>query len=361
MPKRSAQEKLERYERKIRKIQQQEESKRRRLHRVLYSSDEENLRDIVGSETSAVQIDRPSKPETPVLENYTDELEEPLKSLSTDQAPATTVAAEAPETEPALDPDLLLALGASTSESPDFGDAVHESLATLWHPILRKGLPKEEKEKLTKEYLIPVNCKLLQSPTLNPEIAAAASEIVRGRDKKLASFQQTLGLGISAVNQAMDTLLKSDNKSRALKQLSNSCRLLTDLHFSFTKDRIKLVVPSLEKNIVHVIHDVERDETLFGNSLGEKIKACKAIEKQGSQIRKTNMQNRSNAASQPSTSRPAQQGNWTGPPRYPSIRGGRGGQQRPASRVNRRSYPSTSSQTAPKNFSHPKTRANVQH
>ncbi|KAL4721172.1 hypothetical protein ACJJTC_016854 [Scirpophaga incertulas] len=159
MPKRSAQEKLERYERKIRKIQQQEESKRRRLHRVLYSSDEENLRD------------RPSKPETPVLENYTDELEEPLKSLSTDQAPATTVAAEAPETEPALDPDLLLALGASTSESPDFGDAVHESLATLWHPILRKGLPKEEKEKLTKEYLIPVNCKLLQSPTLNPELA----------------------------------------------------------------------------------------------------------------------------------------------------------------------------------------------
>ncbi|KAL4702420.1 hypothetical protein ACJJTC_013752 [Scirpophaga incertulas] len=196
MPKRSAPEKLERYERKIRKIQQQEESK---------------------------------------------------------------------------------PLGASTSESPDFGDAAHESLATLWHPILRKGLPKEEKEKLTKESLIPVNCKLLQSPTLNPEIAAAVSEIV-----------------------------KSDNKSRALKQLSNSCRLLTDLHFSFTKDR-------------------------------------------------------SNAASQPSTSRTAQQGNWTGPPRYPSIRGGGGGQQRPASRVNRRSYPSTSSQIAPKNFSHPKTRANVQH
>ncbi|KAL4721236.1 hypothetical protein ACJJTC_006514 [Scirpophaga incertulas] len=156
MPKRSAPEKLERYERKIRKIQQQEESK---------------------------------------------------------------------------------PLGASTSESPDFGDAAHESLATLWHPILRKGLPKEEKEKLTKESLIPV----------------------------------------------------------------------------------KLVVPSLEKNIVHVIHDAERDETLFGNSLGEKIKTCKAIEKQGSQIRKTNIQNRSNAASQPSTSCPAQQGNWTGPPRYPSI------------------------------------------
>ncbi|KAL4717921.1 hypothetical protein ACJJTC_001339 [Scirpophaga incertulas] len=136
-----------------------------------------------------------------------------------------------------------------------------------------------------------------------------------------------------------DTLLKSDNKSRALKQLSNSCRLLTDLHFSFTKDRIKLVVPSLEKNIVHVIHDAERDETLFGNSLGEKIKACKAIEKQGSQI----------------------PGKLDRTSSLPVNQGGGGGPQRPASRVNRRSYPSTSSQTAPKNFSHPKTRANVQH
>jgi hypothetical protein len=90
----------------------------------------------------------------------------------------------------------LSALGASTSDTPDFGEAIHESFAGLWLPLLRKGLPKYEKEKLAKEHVVPVNCQLLQVPKLNPEIAVAVSEIVRGRDKKLANFQQTLGLGI---------------------------------------------------------------------------------------------------------------------------------------------------------------------
>ncbi|KAL4707539.1 hypothetical protein ACJJTC_000291 [Scirpophaga incertulas] len=109
----------------------------------------------------------------------------------------------------------------------------------------------------------------------------------------------------------MDTLLKSDNKSRALKQLSNSCPTLDrSSYFPFTKDRIKLVVPSLEKNIVHVIHDVERDETLFGNSLGEKIKACKAIGKTGPSCPAGKLDRTSS---------------------LPVNQGGAGGQQRPAS------------------------------
>ncbi|KAL4721174.1 hypothetical protein ACJJTC_016856 [Scirpophaga incertulas] len=132
-----------------------------------------------------------------------------------------------------------------------------------------------------------------------------------------------------------DTLLKSDNKSRALKQLSNSCRLLTDLHFSFTKDRIKLVVPSLEKNIVHVIHEP-------------------SVMKHYLATHQTPLRNRRLAVL------PSRE---TGQDLLVTRQsgGGGGGPQRPASRVNRRSYPSTSSQTAPKNFSHPKTRANVQH
>lgn len=255
-----------------------------------------------------------------------------------------------------LDPELLSALGSSTSCTPDFGEDVHESLASLWTPLLKKGLDKEDKDRLMKEHLIPANCKLLQAPKLNAEISAAVSDIVRGRDKKLVIFQQQLGNGTAAINKAMDTLLKTNNKVLALKHLSDGCRLLSDLHYCLTKDRIKLITPSLEKNFLHVIQDSERDDTLYGNSLSEKIKASKAIEKQGTQIRKP-MTNQKNIIPQPPVSHPAQ-GNWSGPPRYPSNRGGRGGQRRPPVTL-RRSYPSQSQAQAKSSYAS-KTRASQQ-
>ncbi|XP_063829848.1 uncharacterized protein LOC135079191 [Ostrinia nubilalis] len=373
MPKRSAQEKLKRYKRKIRKIQE-EESKKRRLRRVFDSSDDENVTDLDQSESFGLMDGQteapismpecqPDEPDEPPPASPTPKLSESADGAQPEdsQVPNTSPTEVTPEPEQTLDPELLSALGASTSDTPEFGEAIHDSLATLWLPLLRKGLPKDEKDKLVKDHLIPSNCRLLQSPKLNPEISAAVSEIVRGRDKKLAGFQQTLGIGISAMNRAMDILLKSDDKIKSLKYLSDSCRLLSDLHHSFTKDRVKLVTPSLEKSVLHVIHDAERDDTLFGSSLGEKIKACKAIEKQGQQIRKVGYQAKQNAAPQPSTSRPVHQGNWTGPPRYPSNRGGRGGQQRPAPKVVRRTYPSTTTQQTPsKNFNQSKNRANAQ-
>lgn len=259
-----------------------------------------------------------------------------------------------------LDPQILSALGASTSDTPEFGDAIHDSLSNLWTPLLKKGLPKDQKEKLTKvkEYLIPINCKMLQAPKLNAEIAAAVSDVVRGRDKKFLGFQQQLGMGTSAINRAMDTLLSSDDKIQALKYLSDGCRILADLHHSLTKDRIKLITPSLEKNFLHVIQDSERDDSLFGNTLSEKIRATKAIERQGSQIRKAFTSHKP-ATVQSTASRPAHQGNWSGPPRYPSNRGGRGGQshrgQRPVLPP-RRTYPQTTSAYA-KNYNQPRPRA----
>lgn len=256
-----------------------------------------------------------------------------------------------------LDPELLSALGAATSDTPEFGENIHTSLANLWTPLLKKGLPKEDREKISKNYLVPGNCKLLQAPKLNAEISAAVSELVRSRDKKLCNFQQQLGTGTSAINKAMNILLTSDDKISALKYLSDSCRVLSDLHFSLSRDRIKLIIPSLEKNFLHVIQDAERDETLFGTTLSEKIKASKAIEKQGSQIRKT-VSNQRVSASQPPSNRPAPLGNWSGPPRYSSIRGGRGGQRKhPSSSTQRRTYPPAPTPAKSVNYNQAKPRA----
>ncbi|RVE50527.1 hypothetical protein evm_004856 [Chilo suppressalis] len=72
-----------------------------------------------------------------------------------------------------------LALGEPTENIPTFGTNIHNDLAQRWLPILKKGLAKEVKEKLLKEHQVPVNCKLLKSPCLNPEISAAVAEVVR--------------------------------------------------------------------------------------------------------------------------------------------------------------------------------------
>ncbi|CAH0723338.1 unnamed protein product, partial [Brenthis ino] len=74
---------------------------------------------------------------------------------------------------------------------------------------------------------------------------------------------------------------------------------------------------SLDKSLLNVIEN-NHDETLFGANLSEKIKAAKIIEKQGLSIKKNV------PVTKPSTSflRP-RPGNWTGPPRFPSNRGGR--------------------------------------
>ncbi|XP_037963133.2 uncharacterized protein LOC105380262 isoform X2 [Plutella xylostella] len=384
MPKRSAQEKLERYERKIRKIQERQKSNteknRRRIARSIVSSDDE-----INEDAGTVQIE----PETGLADQWEDEhppaaapasLEsaepaldaEPAQAMPSpagapDEAAPLAAAVQIPDVTPEathnavdsvpscmdLDPELMSALGASTSDTAEFGENIHSSLANLWTPLLKKGLQKEEKDNLLKNYLVPANCKLLQAPKLNAEISAAVSEVVRGRDKKLIAFQQQLGTATAAVNKAMNTLLTSDDKISALRYLSDSCRILADLHHLFSKDRIKLITPSLEKNFLHVIQDTERDETLFGATLGDKIKASKAIEKQGSQIRKVATSQKMNTP-QASSSRPAPPGNWSGPPRYSSNRGGRGG-QRKATSTRGRTYPPA--HPPARSYNQPKTRA----
>jgi hypothetical protein len=243
--------------------------------------------------------------------------------------------------QPELDPDMLLALGESTDDTPEFGEKIHDNLTKLWLPLLKKGMIKETKDKLQKEYLVPDNCRLLQAPKLNVEISAAIPDMVRNRDKNLAALQQQLGCGISAINRAMNILIKGADadKVQATKHLSNSCRILCDLHASSTQSRIKLITPSLDKTFLQVIQDAERDETVFGNKLSEKIKAAKTIEKQGLQIKKTAPKNVT--AVQPASSRASYSGNWSAPPRYTSNRGGRRGARSKATAGNytRRTFP----------------------
>ncbi|KAI5630718.1 hypothetical protein NE865_16570 [Phthorimaea operculella] len=206
--------------------------------------------------------------------------------------PPPTNESPAKDTTPAapIDTEFLTALGDQADEKPTYGENIHQNLADRWLPILRRGLSTENRDSLLKELTIPENCKLLRAPTLNPEISAAISESARTRDKKFEKAQQQLGLGISTLNRALTLLVTGcedkESKVKVIKMLSGSCRVLTDLHYIETQARIKAITPALDKAFVHVVENVERDESLFGVKLSDKIKASKTIEKQGLQIKK---------------------------------------------------------------------------
>ncbi|XP_069359868.1 uncharacterized protein [Maniola hyperantus] len=334
MPKRSAQSQIEKYARKIRRIEEKEKKRRRIISPIESSSDEEDNGDH--------EHDRDAIPESAVAAPEITQEAGPTSNDSPDQSEGVAgpdVREEAAASDlPDLDPEILDALGESTSDSPDYGEKIHDNLSKLWLPLLRKGMPTENKDKLIKEYLIPENCRLLQAPKLNAEISAAIPDMVRNRDKSLAATQQQLGAGITAVNRGLDLLLKSDNKVQAMKHLSNGCRLLSDSHHLATQSRIKLISPSLDKSFLHMISESERDDSLFGSTLSEKIKAAKAIEKQGLSIKKPAKPQKTTA--QPSSSRSTSyQGNWHAPPRYPASRRGRGDySRRPTTSSVRRPY-----------------------
>lgn len=255
-------------------------------------------------------------------------LECSIENIQESPAPEQTPeeGSEKPTPLPDLDPDILSALGEVTEDTPTFGEKIHDNLSKLWLPILRKGIEKEAKDKLMKQYQIPENCTLLQAPKLNPEIAATISDVTRNKDKRVESAQQQLGLGITALNKGLSLLLENDtDRVKAIKFLSDSSRLLCDLHHVETDVRKKFMTPGLDKSFLNLIQDVDRDDTLFGQKLSEKIKASKVIEKQGLQIKKLAPAKTPASSAQPSTSRVRSQVNWSGPSRYPSNRGGRGG------------------------------------
>lgn len=238
-------------------------------------------------------------------------------------APAQTV--DVPVSAALLDPEALEALEAGTKNEAEYGLKIHNHLSRLWLPLLKKGLPSNDRERLNKKYLIPENCKLLQAPKLNFEISAAINECVLLRDNEKITAQQQLGVGVTAVNRALDALLTRDESYiiNAIKYLGDACRLLCDLHHTETQIRIDQITPNLDESIFNVVQGSPRDETLFGINLSDKIKSAEKQILQQKTTTSTAPPVASTSQSQPMQSRiPCAAGS-----RCPLYKGGRAARQ----------------------------------
>ncbi|XP_063374345.1 uncharacterized protein LOC134662592 [Cydia amplana] len=215
------------------------------------------------------------------------------------------------DTSPTLPPDILEALGDPKGKEEIYGPKIPDEISKRWGRVLVDGLEKDVKHKLPEKHLIPDNFRLAKAPILNPEIISVLNESVRYRDKLLEKEQNQLGLGISELTNLASAVIKENlDKVEILKKLSEASQIFLDLHHDQTTRRRKLITTTLDKKFVNIISDVKRDTYLFGENLGEKIKATKTAETSGLQVKRKDV----NAVASTSRKYP-NQGNWRGPPR----------------------------------------------
>ncbi|KAJ8704291.1 hypothetical protein PYW08_013015 [Mythimna loreyi] len=145
MPKRSAKDKIDRYNKKIRKLEEKERRQSRRRSRVLQFSDSDVDLDNVAAVDDADNVDMDESANPQLTDVPEIPVSDPGLPETTDVRPVE------------LDPEILSALGEPADDSPEFGENIHQDLAQRWQPILKRGLPKEVTDKLLKEYLVPSN------------------------------------------------------------------------------------------------------------------------------------------------------------------------------------------------------------
>ncbi|RLU25337.1 hypothetical protein DMN91_001493 [Ooceraea biroi] len=163
--------------------------------------------------------------------------------------PVTTVVED-------LDTELLEAIGERVAQERVMASAIPQSIAIRIEDILKKGLPKEEREKLLKAHAPPLNCTLIDPPKLNEEIKASISEPLSKRDERIVEKQKKISACLSSLGSAISDILDSNTGTKdsrklspsqisLIKKLSETSRLLADLQRDESSTRRSLILAAI--------------------------------------------------------------------------------------------------------------------
>lgn len=181
--------------------------------------------------------------------------------------------------DPDLPQEVLLALGDPNTAQQGYGDKLHPDILKRIENIIISGMNKEIKEALLKKYLIPENCTLLDAPKINLELLGILKQSGKARDNLLQERQQELGVATGTVCKAIHLLLKEDfNKLDIIKMLTDSSRLLSNLHFQYTEIRRKLISPFIDKDLSRNLKENQRAEFLY-TKLDDTVKSLTTMKR----------------------------------------------------------------------------------
>ncbi|XP_047038594.1 bromodomain-containing protein 4-like [Helicoverpa zea] len=185
-----------------------------------------------------------------------------------------------------LDPDILDILGIDPSAAVEYGPNINDELASRLSYLVTSGLDKDIRKELLQKYLVPINCKHLSAPQLNPEIKAATPEYVQKRDKSIEMNQKEIAAAITCVGQIITTQINhSCRDNELLKQLMDVGRILCDVQYLQSSARRNHALYSLKKDLREQLRNSKIDEFLFGQNLSETLKAAKAVSKTSSDLK----------------------------------------------------------------------------
>ncbi|XP_070529862.1 uncharacterized protein, partial [Cardiocondyla obscurior] len=186
-----------------------------------------------------------------------------------------------------LDSVILEALGNKVAVEREFSASIPNSIAIRLEGILKHGLPKEEREKIIKDHVPPKNCTFLDPPKLNEEIKASLNESAakREKQKKITTSLSLLGIAISDLINYNTTESEKQFQINLIKKLSDAARLLTDLQRDETLTRRSLILTTINSSQKEVLEQAKADEWLFGQKLGDRLKAAKSIERSGKDLK----------------------------------------------------------------------------
>ena len=180
-----------------------------------------------------------------------------------------------------LEPKKLDILGQDPSTLNQREVKLHPDLIPRWKHWLSSGLTDQVREELLKKYPRKGDC-LLEPPQLNPEVKIPMNDVSRKRDDHFQDIQRLAGSALSAIGPAISNLVGEAelNPLHQLELLSDTGKLIIDLHHSVSKARRAFITPGYSKSVKEIL-DLASDNQafLFGEKLSEKVSEVKSLEK----------------------------------------------------------------------------------
>ncbi|KAJ8929641.1 hypothetical protein NQ314_017652 [Rhamnusium bicolor] len=236
------------------------------------------------SRTYSPNTSEPSRT-PPVFERKGGGVEDGLSPSHTEHVSNINEEALIINNEETLDVETLKCLGEDPDAQNDKVFELHKDLTTRWENTIKNGLNKESKLELLNRYPFPSNCKVLKVPILNQEAKHIIPPITLKRDNFHVQIQDQLGTGLTGLEAAMNIVLANKEFRSILPALSDTGKLLTDLHHMLSRSRRYHIAPCLNKTSREIAESSPIDEYLLGIDFAERCKAGKTLENSCRDIR----------------------------------------------------------------------------
>ncbi|VEN37040.1 unnamed protein product [Callosobruchus maculatus] len=164
-----------------------------------------------------------------------------------------------------------------TAKESAWGPDVHQAIASRWCKFLQHGVETKDLDEFNKKYLVPKNIPYLKPPKMNPEFKEILRVQPRSEDRFMVHIQSKMGVGLSAIAEAVDKLLTNEVgpenfKTTMLPLIADAGKIMCGAYNAMSVNRKYYIENKLEKPFKQAIRESIPDEYICGSAIGLTIK-----------------------------------------------------------------------------------------